>query len=192
MIFTYKHKTHPTHLSINNTELVVFGGTKFLVLTFDRRLAWRLCIFTLKKKCLMLLSILKIMNKKCYGLSSTKLLNEYSILIRSKLDCWSPVCASPFNCLLNAFELAQNACLHFAHCALSVLHHVLVSTHSPIYLLLSTTAKFYQHISLSILYLNSVIFHIPAKASVLMAPAEASDSIVPSCHATFFESYHKS
>ncbi|GFO37332.1 RNA-directed DNA polymerase from mobile element jockey [Plakobranchus ocellatus] len=81
-------------LYLDGQPIQVNGEAKFLGVVFDSKLSFNNYVKYLKKKCLKVLNLLRVVGHKDWGADRATLLKLYRTLVRSKLDYGSVVYGS--------------------------------------------------------------------------------------------------
>ncbi|KAI5697973.1 hypothetical protein M8J77_012423 [Diaphorina citri] len=116
VLFSRKYKQLNTSINLNmyDTRIEVVDTFKFLGLTFDKKMTWKVHLKNLKQSCLSRSRILKILSKKAWAADRKMLIRIYKSLIRSKLDYGCPVYNSASSNSLQILNPVQNLCLRLA------------------------------------------------------------------------------
>ncbi|KAI5720714.1 hypothetical protein M8J77_010740 [Diaphorina citri] len=109
-----KHVNDDITLTMYGQRIEVVNETKFLGLTFDRKMHWSPHVKNIKKSCLSKSKILKTLSKKAWASDRKMLLRMYKALIRSRIDYGSPVYKSATDRTLQMLNPVQNLCLRLA------------------------------------------------------------------------------
>ncbi|KAI5752553.1 hypothetical protein M8J77_018044 [Diaphorina citri] len=110
----YKQNNIAVNLTMYDSRIEVVDQFKFLGLTFDKKMNWKIHLRNLKQSCVARSRILKILSKKSWASDRKMLIRMYKSLIRSKLDYGCPAYNSASANTLQILNPVQNLCLRLA------------------------------------------------------------------------------
>ena len=113
--FHRKRGTQPEPtLTLNGNPITVKDRAKYLGLTFDERLTWKLHIDDLKTKCHKAMNLLKCLSRKSWGSDRVTLLRLYRTIIRPRLDYGCEVYRSAKPYILKKLDAIHHQSLRIA------------------------------------------------------------------------------
>ena len=101
-------------LTLNSNPIAVKNRAKYLGLTFDERLNWRVHIDDLKVKCHRAMNLFKCLSRKTWGSDRATLLRLYRTIIRPRLDYGCEIYQSAKPYLLKKLDAVHHQGLRIA------------------------------------------------------------------------------
>ena len=111
---TKRNLTAPVTLTLNNSQIPEVDNIKFLGMTWDSKLNWKLHLNKLKMRCNQGLNIMRSVSSNHWGADQRTLMMIYRTLIRSKIDYGCFVYDSAAKQDLRALEVIANEAMRIA------------------------------------------------------------------------------